>query len=52
MNETAEKSVLQFILGTKAKILVTKRVIFHPFAGTPPVGRLVSILARWVISPT
>ena len=56
MKQTAQKSVLLFSLGTRAKIVLTKkekknknhaRVIFHPFAGTPPLGRSVWILACW-----
>jgi len=59
MNQIASKSLLQFSLGTQAKIgghkkrkLKQVRVIFHPFAGTPPLERSLCILACEMTSPT
>jgi len=58
MNPTASKSLLQFSFGMQAKIWVTKTnkkhktVTFHPFAGMPPLGQMVCILACGVTMPT
>jgi len=42
--------VYHLALLAKKKIKNHARVIFHPFAGTPPLGRSVWILTCWVIA--